>query len=389
MHSDAKPDTILTHAGRSPQSNYGVVNPPVLHASTILFPTIEKMRETDLTPLEGTRYGRIGTPTSQAFESAVAALEGAAGAVSFPSGLSAITSTLLAFLQTGDHMLMVDTVYGPTRKFCGSLLRRIGVDVTYYDPMIGTGIDALVQPNTKIIYLESPGSLTFEMQDIPAIAEVARRRGCISIIDNTWATPLFCRPLQLGVDISLHAATKYIVGHSDAMLGVVCCSAETYPQVKARAVELGAAAGPDDLYFGQRGLRSLGARLRQHQAAGLQIADWLAGRPEVTRVIHPALPSHPGHALWKRDYTGASSLFAFELKPVPDAAVNALLNSLTYFGMGYSWGGYESLLIPADHIPRTVSAPVLSGPLLRIHIGLEDTGDLIADLEQGLERLKS
>lgn len=390
MRADAKPDTILTHAGRDPQANNGVVNPPVLHASTILFPTVEKLRAVDENPLQpSTRYGRIGTPTSRAFEMAVAALEGAASAVSFPSGLSAITSTLLAFLSAGDHLLMVDTVYGPTRKFCNGLLKRMGVETTFYDPAIGTGIAGMIRPNTKVVFLESPGSLTFELQDIPAIAAIARQHHLISIIDNTWATPYFLQPLSLGIDISLHAATKYIVGHSDAMLGVACCTAETYPQLKERTVELGVAAGPDDLYFGQRGLRSLGARLRQHQSSGLYLAEWLAGRPEVTRVIHPARPDHPDHALWARDYRGATSLFSFELKPVSPSALSALLNNLTYFGMGFSWGGYESLLIPCDHILRSVCPPALSGPLLRMHVGLEDVSDLTADLEQGFDRMKA
>jgi cysteine-S-conjugate beta-lyase len=385
---NAKPDTILTHAGCSPGTNHGIVNPPVYHASTVLFPTVEALEDAGHS-FDGVRYGRIGTPTSQAFETAIAELEGGYKAVAVPSGLAAITTALLAFVSSGDHILVSDSVYGPNRLFCADMLKRMGVETEFYDPLIGAGISRLMRPNTRVVFVESPGSLTFEIQDVPAIAAVAKEAGAVVMIDNTWATPLFFRPFDHGVDLSIHAATKYIVGHSDAMLGVVTAGTpELWNRLKRYAVQLGTCAGPDDIYLGLRGLRTMGTRLRQHQATGIELAQWLLNRPEVARVLHPALPDDPGHALWRRDFLGASGLFAMELKPVPKQAISAFLNGMELFGMGYSWGGYESLILPTNPEKlRTASTWNSQGPLIRIHAGLEDIGDLIADLERGLTRL--
>jgi cysteine-S-conjugate beta-lyase len=384
----AKPDTILTHAGCTPGTNHGIVNPPVYHASTVLFPTVEALEDSGHS-FDGVRYGRIGTPTSQAFETAIAELEGGYKAVATPSGLAAITTALLAFVSAGDHILLSDSVYGPNRLFCTDMLTRMGVDTEFYDPLIGAGISRLMRPNTRVVFVESPGSLTFEIQDVPAIAAAAKEAGAVVMIDNTWATPLFFRPFDHGVDLSIHAATKYIVGHSDAMLGVITArTPDLWNRLKRYAVQLGTCAGPDDIYLGLRGLRTMGARLRQHQATGIELARWLQNRPEVARVLHPALPDDPSHALWRRDFSGASGLFAMELKPVPKQAISAFLNGMELFGMGYSWGGYESLILPTNPEKlRTASTWNSQGPLIRIHAGLEDVGDLIADLESGLTRL--
>jgi cysteine-S-conjugate beta-lyase len=385
---NAKPDTILTHAGCSPGTNHGIVNPPVYHASTVLFPTVESLEDAGHS-FDGVRYGRIGTPTSQAFETAIAELEGAYKAVAVPSGLAAITTALLAFVSAGDHILVSDSVYGPNRLFCTDMLKRMGVETEFYDPLIGAGISRLMRPNTRVVFVESPGSLTFEIQDVPAIAAAAKDAGAVVMMDNTWATPLFFRPFAHGVDLSIHAATKYIVGHSDAMLGVVTArTPELWNRLKRYAVQLGTCAGPDDIYLGLRGLRTMGTRLRQHQATGIELARWLQNRSEVARVLHPALPDDPGHALWRRDFLGASGLFAMELKPVPKQAISDFLNGMELFGMGYSWGGYESLILPTNPEKlRTASTWNSRGPLIRIHAGLEDVGDLIADLERGLIRL--
>lgn len=382
--------TLLCHAGLDPMANHGVVNPPVYHASTILFPTVAALEAADHADLfEHTRYGRIGTPTPRAFEKVVAALEGGSHAVTMASGLNAIATALLAFTRQGDHILVSDSVYGPTRAVCDSLLARYGVQVQYYDPLIGGGIRELLRPETRLVFLESPGSLTFDVQDVPAIADVARKAGVKVLMDNTWATPLYFKPFRHGVDVSIHAATKYMVGHSDAMLGIVVCAERADAEVvKRTAVVTGTAAGPDDVYLGLRGLRTMGVRMKQHWENGLVLAQWLQGRPEVGRVLHPALPGAPGHALWKRDFLGASGLFAVELKPCSKAAVAAMLDGLELFGMGYSWGGFESLALPADpRRVRTATRWAAQGPLVRFHAGLEDTSDLIGDLEAGLRRL--
>lgn len=385
-------DTQLAHAGRNPLQNHGIVNPPVYHASTVLFPTLDALEQSHLKPFEGVTYGRYGTPTHFAFEQAMAELDAAQGAVTTSSGLAAIHIALSAFLGQGDHVLMTDSVYGPTRKLCDGLLRRQGVETTYYDPGIGAGIDALLRPNTRVVYVESPGSLSFEVQDIPAIAEVAHRHGAVVIMDNTWATPLLFPALAHGVDVCVHAATKYIVGHADAMLGVLTCTAATHETIKRTAVAVGNCAGPDDVYLGLRGLRTLAPRLRQHQQTALQLCEWLRTQPEVERLLYPALPDDPGHRLWQRDFNGASGLLGAVLKPCSRAALAAMVDGLQLFGMGYSWGGYESLALPisADSLKgiRTATAWPHRGPLLRLHAGLEDPLDLIEDLKAAFERLR-
>jgi cystathionine beta-lyase len=283
---------------------------------------------------------------------------------------------------------MTDSVYQPVRTFCDRFLKRFGVETTYYDPLAGAGIAALIRPNTRVVYLESPGSLTFEVQDVPAIAEAAHAAGALVIFDNTWATPLCCKPLRLGADVVVHAATKYLVGHSDAMLGVVVASAALWRKIKLNGHGMGFAAAPDDCYLALRGLRTLSVRLRRHEASALALARWLALRPEVERLLHPALPGDPGHALWKRDFTGACGLFGVVLKPCPEPALAAMLDGLKLFGMGFSWGGYESLILPAKPAQlRTATQWEAAGPTLRIHAGLEDPQDLIADLEAGFARL--
>jgi cystathionine beta-lyase len=389
LRDDSKPDTILTHAGRDPHANFGVVNPPVYHASTIVFPTVQAMEEAQKKRFFAMTYGRHGTPTTFALEEAVARLEGGWRAIAVPSGLAAIVGAMMGFVRSGDHVLVTDNVYGPTRKFCDETLARFGVATTYYDPGIGAGIAALIRPETKLVFTEAPGSLTFEMQDIPAIAAAAHKAGAKVLMDNTWATPMFCKPFKLGVDVVAHAATKYIVGHSDAMLGIIDCTEETYLTARNAVAQLGYSVGPDDLYLGLRGLRTMGARLRQHQITATKLANWLKTRAEVERVLYPALPDDPGHALWKRDMTGASGLFGVVLKSFSKKAVSAMLDGLELYGMGASWGGFESLILPA-HIEGTRTATRWSapGPTLRIHAGLEDPDDLIKDLERGFERLR-
>jgi cystathionine beta-lyase len=388
--TDARPETILTHAGTAPFDHHGIVNPPVYHASTVLFPSVAALEAADATPFETINYGRMGTPTSQALEQAVAELEGGFRAVTAASGLAAIATALTAFTKAGDHILVTDSAYGPTRRFCSEVLARFGVAVEYYDPLIGAGIAALIRPETRVVYLESPGSLTFEVQDVPAIAAAARAAGAVVLMDNTWATPLYFRPFDHGVDVSIHAATKYIVGHSDAMLGLMVCTEAAWEPVKRAAVRFGTCAGPDDVYLGLRGLRTLAVRLRRHGQAALALADWFSVQPEVERVLYPARPEDPGHGLWRRDFGGASGLFAVQFRPCSRRAVAALLDPLDLFGIGYSWGGFESLVLPV-HPRRHRSATRWDapGPLIRFHAGLEDIDDLIADLDRGFGRLRA
>jgi cystathionine beta-lyase len=379
-----KVETTLVTAGRDTKAQKGFVNPPVVHGSTVLYPTAE-----DLHAHRGEfQYGRRGTPTTKAFGEALMALEGpqCAGVGIAPSGLAAITTTLLSVMKAGDHLLVSDSAYRPTRNFCDGLLTGYGVETSYFDPLIGADVAALFKPNTKAILVEAPGSQSFEMTDIPAIAAVAHARGALVIDDNTWATPLFRRSLEQGVDISMQAATKYIGGHSDIMFGTISANAKTWPLISEGIRMLGICAGPDDVFLALRGLRTLAVRLAQHQRSGLEMARWLAARPEVIKVLHPALETDPGHAIWKRDFTGASGLFSIVLKPAPQKAVDALLDAVTLFGMGYSWGGFESLVIPfdcADYRTATKWAP--GGPTLRLHIGLENVEDLKADLARGFE----
>jgi cystathionine beta-lyase len=387
--SPFKDETLLAHAGNKPQDNFGIVNPPVYHASTILYPTLAALEDWRKDLYGRVAYGRLGTPTTFALEEAVAAVEGADKAIALPSGLAAIAGALLSFLKAGDHLLMVDTVYGPARTLCDTTLAGLGIATTYYDPLIGAGIAALIRPETRVIYMESPGSLTFEVQDVPAIvAAAAAKPGCVTMMDNSWATPLLCKPMALGVDISIHAATKYIVGHADAMLGLVLCRSHHYVRLKSTIHGLGYCAAPDDCYLALRGFRTLGVRLARHGETSLALARWLETRPEVARVLHPGLGTDPGHGLWRRDFTGCCGLFGFMLKPCPPAGLAAMLDGMKLFGMGYSWGGYESLLIPVK--PATLRSAVPwhgEGPLMRLHAGLEDPGDLLADLEAGFARL--
>jgi len=382
-----KDDTLLTHAGLDPHANHGIVNPPVYHASTVLSKTLEDFMARGSARV---RYGRTGTPTSFAFEDAVAELEGGTGAVSAPSGLAAITTALLACLKAGDHLLMTDSAYQPTRRFCDTALTKFGVQVEYYDPLIGAGIAGLMRPETSVVYIESPGSLTFEVQDLPAIAEAAHKAGATVIADNTWGAGYYYKPLALGADISLQAGTKYIVGHADTSIGIVVWKDDDrFAHVRADVLGLGVCAGPDDLYLALRGLRTMGVRLQRHYESGLKVAHWLAGRPEVTGVMHPALEDDPGHEMWKRDFTGACSLFGFVLESEDMTALAAMMDGLRLHGMGASWGGFESLLIPTwPNKSRSATRWDEKGQAMRIHVGLEDPDDLIADLEAGLERLR-
>ncbi|MDB5368051.1 MAG: metC [Rhodospirillales bacterium] len=389
--ADVKAATIATHAGSDPQAQHGAVNTPVYRASTILFPTLDALEHAAVTPLEGVRYGRNGTPTTFAFEQAVAAMEGGHGAVSLPSGAAAVNVALLSLgARPGDHILVADNVYVPTRNFCDRALAASGIETSYFDPRIGAGISALIRPTTRAIVFESPGSITFEMCDVPAFVAAAKARGVTTIMDNTWATPVFFRPLDHGVDISVMAATKYVVGHSDAMLGVISCRDEArWEAVKRAAMLYGYCAGPDEVYLGLRGLRTMPVRLERHFQTGVQLANWLRTQREVTRVLHPALPDDPGHALWKRDFTGASGLFGIVLAPVSRAALAAFVDGLGLFGMGWSWGGFESLIVPyLRPPPRSAVAWTEPGFLVRIHAGLEDADDLRRDLEAGFERLR-
>jgi cystathionine beta-lyase len=381
-HPAFKPATRLVVGGRDPAANHGFVNPPVHHVSTVLYPTAEDFLARRARYL----YGRRGTPTSEALEDALRALEGpdCAGVALLPSGLAAISTALLAVLKAGDHLLVTDSVYQPTRKFCDGILKRYGVTATYYDPLIGGGIAALIQPNTRAVFVEAPGSLSFEIQDVPAIAAAAHAKGAVVLMDNTWATSLYFRAFEKGVDLSIQAATKYIGGHSDVMLGTVSANKATWERLADTVHALGLCVGPDDVYLGLRGLRTMGVRLAQHHQAGMKVARWLAERPEIACVLHPALESFPGHALWRRDFSGASGLFSIVFKPVAQTAVNAFLNELTLFGIGASWGGFESLAVPFDCAPiRTATKWAPGGPTVRIHIGLEEIDDLIDDLERG------
>lgn len=391
-----RPDTRLTHAGRHPEDQHGAVNPPVYRASTITFASVAEKQDRYAARLEpGTvYYGRYGTPTTAALEEAIAELEGAYGAILTASGQSATACALLACLQAGDHLLLTDSAYGPTRGFATGPLRRFGVETTLYPPTIGAGIADLLRPETRVLFCESPGSLTFEVQDIPAMVQAvhaasaaAGRTPPVIMIDNTWASPLFLQPLAMGVDVSIHAATKYIGGHSDAMLGAIACTEPLYPQLKQTMAQFGQNPGSEEAWLGLRGLRTLGVRLRQHQSTGIQLATWLSRHPAVARVMHPALHGDPGHALWHRDFKGASGLFGVELEPVAEADVHAMLDGLKLFAMGYSWGGFESLMLPTSAQLTRSTGDVPAGPLLRIHAGLEDPDDLIADLDAGLATL--
>ncbi|MFD1709124.1 cystathionine beta-lyase [Ottowia sp. GY511] len=381
-------DTLLIHAGRDPGAHSGMVNTPIFRGSTILSNSLEEWESRKQPDNPMASYGRFGTPTTRAFESALARLEGGYQSIVFPSGLSACTHSLLAMVRSGDHVLLSDSVYGPTRAFADRVLTRLGVAVEYFDPCIGAGIARQLRPNTRVVYVESPGSVSFEVQDVPAIAYAAHTVDALVLMDNTWATPLHFRAFEHGVDVSIQAATKYIVGHSDALLGAATANERAWPLLKNAAHDFGQTAGADDIYLALRGLRSLSVRLRQHAESGLRLAEFLQSHPAVAQVLHPALPSDPGHALWTRDFTGASGLFAIVLKPVGRDALCQLFDALELFGIGLSWGGFESLALPMDAPLRTIRPWAFEGPLIRIHAGLEDCDDLMRDMGQALDFMR-
>jgi len=384
-----RPATEVAHAGRDPRRYLGAVNTPVFRASTILLPTMADLERASRGEYPGLSYGLHGLPTVTDFQRALAVLEGGHAALAVPSGLTATTLPLLALLKPGDHLLVTDAVYGPTRRFCDNHLRRLGIDVGYYDPLAAAAIVDAFRPNTKLVFAESPGSLTFEVQDIRAIADAAHERGVRVVLDNTWATPLGFRAFDHGVDVSVHAATKYIGGHSDVLLGAIVGNADTFPALHRLWTDMGVTPSSDDCFLGLRGLRTLGVRMQRHEASAREIATWLVARPEVREVLYPALPGDRGHALWKRDFRGASGLFGVVLQPVDGAAIGRMLDGMRIFGMGWSWGGFESLLIPTwPERARTVTRWSPGGPSLRVHVGLEDPQDLIEDLDAGLARLR-
>ena len=378
-------NTRLAHSGNDPKDFFGFVNPPIARGSTVLFPDARTM-ETRNQPYT---YGTRGTPTHTALENAVNALEGSTGTICVPSGLAAVTIPLLAFAKSGDHMLVTDAVYNPTRRFLDDDLRRFGVDVEYYDPEIGAGIESLMRENTSVVFTESPASNTFEMQDIPAISKVAHAHGAVVMMDNTYATPLFFKPLDHGVDISIHAATKYPGGHGDLLFGLVSANERCWPSLWNQHLSLGACAHPEDVYLVLRGLRTMGVRLQRHMETTLTVSRWCVDRPGIARVLNPALPHDPGHEIFSRDFCGSSGIFSIVLDGTGDSArdkakAHAFLDALTIFGLGYSWGGYESLAVHVWLGDRTVSRNDYGGPLIRLQIGLEDAKDLIADIEAGL-----
>lgn len=378
--------TFLTHVSITPEKYDGVVNTPVHRASTIIYKTYEEFESHPKPPFS---YGRAGTPTSAAFEQAIAALEGAAGSVSACSGLSAIVISLTAFAGSGDHVLIPDNVYGPSRKFCAKMLKNCGIEAEFYPPLIAD-ISTLFRPNTKVLFVEAPGSLTFEVGDIGAFLKAAKARSITTIMDNSWASGMHFKPLDAGFDVSVMSATKYISGHSDAMLGVVSGTAEAYPKLKAAALQLGICAGSEELYIGLRGLRTLHVRMKEHEARGLEMAQWLAKQPAIKRVLHPALPSCPGHENWKRYFKGASGTFGLVLHETDKAKFGRMLDGFALFHMGASWGGYESLCFPEQPGPiRTAQKWDEPGLSLRLHIGFEDLDDLKNDLEQGFKRLSA
>ncbi len=381
---DQQPATRLANTGRDRDLTGPFINPPVIRASTVLFDSAADLAADN----QRYTYGRAGTPTTEALATAISELHGAAGTVACPSGLSACTTALLATLSAGDEVLMVDSVYYPTRRAAEKLFRRFGVTTRYVDPGIGAEIADLVTPATRAIYLESPGSYTLDMQDLPAIAGVAKARDLIVLCDNTWATPLGCRPLDLGADIVVEAATKYIAGHSDASIGTVSANSDLWPRLRDTHRQMGLYVGPDDVFLTLRGLRTLGVRLDRHASSGLEVARWLQRRSEIERVLYPPLPDDPGHALWKRDMTGAAGLLGFRLRDRSVEAAQRFIDALRLFGIGWSWGGYESLVAYAEPA-RYRALPTEEGPIVRLSIGLEDPGDLIADLDQAFAGLSS
>lgn len=382
-----QPETQVVLAGRDPFRFEGFVNTPIWRGSTVLKPTIEAFNNRATARYT---YGTHGTPTTDALETAWSAISGAAGTVLVPSGLAAVAVALQSCLKAGDHLLVTDSVYRPTRNFCENFLRRFGVETSYYDPLIGAGITSLMRANTTAVFTEAPGSQSFEMQDIPAIAKAAHDHGAVCLMDNTWATPLLFPPHERGVDLAIEAGTKYLSGHSDLLLGLVSANERCWPALRQTFDSMSICAGPEDVFLGLRGLRTMALRVKEAGWRGLEMARWFEARPEVKAVLHPALPSHPGHALWKRDFLGATGLFSIILHPVSPAALAAMVDGLDLFGIGASWGGYESLVLPFDCTPyRTATTWEPGGPTLRFQIGLEDIGDLQRDLAAGFDRLKA
>jgi len=378
--------TRLVIGGRKPAEQFGFVNTPIYRGSTVLYPTYEELKARR----QKFVYGTKGTPTILALEEAWADISGAAGTVLVPSGLAAIVVALQSCLKAGDHMLVTDSVYRPTRQYADGLLKRFGVETTYYDPLVGAGIADLMRPNTTVVFTEAPGSQSFEMQDIPAIAEAAHARGAVVVMDNTWATPLLFPPHERGVDIAIEAGTKYLGGHSDLLMGLVTANERCWPALRQTYDLMAIGAGPEDTFLALRGLRTMKLRLDEAGRQGMAMAEWLQSRPEVKTLLHPAFPSHPGHAIWKRDFKGASGLFSVILHAVSETQLAAFLDGLELFGMGYSWGGYESLVVPFDCAPyRTATTWNPGGTALRFQIGLEDVKDLQADLAAGFERMKT
>lgn len=381
-------DTKLVTGGRRKEWTHGIVNPPVYRASTCLFDTYAQLRERVADPTaKQLFYGRKGTPTQWALEEAISELEGAEGTMLFPSGIAAVTTSILSQVKAGDHVLITDSAYEPTRSFANGVLKSMNIETDYYDPLIGAGIEELVRENTSVILVESPGSLTFDVQDIPAIVAVAKKHKITTIADNTWSTPLLFKPLEHGVDISVEACTKYFCGHSDVMIGSASASGAVYKKLSRTAYQMGHTVSPDDAFLTSRGLRTLKVRLKAHEENALKVAAWLKGHPAVAKVLHPAFADCPGHDVWARDFAGSSGLFSIVLKrgEYPDTA--AMVDQMRLFKMGFSWGGYESLILPSDPSgSRSATKWEASGPVLRIHIGLEDTDDLIAELSDGLDR---
>lgn len=377
--------TRLAHDGYNPRDYHGFVNPPIVRASTVLFPNAESM-------IDGSQkytYGTRGTPTTNALCDAINALEGSEGTVCVPSGLAAVSVPLLAFLSPGDHVLFVDSIYNPTRHFADTILKRLKIEVEYYAPHLGADIEKLFKANTKVVFTESPASNTFEVQDIPAITKAAHSRDIIVMMDNTWATPVYFRALDYGVDISIHAATKYPSGHSDILFGTVSANKKCWPQLLETHGTMGLCTNGDDSYQVLRGLRTMGIRLEHHQKSALAIAEWLDEHPLTGEILHPALPNHPDHNLWKRDFSGASGVFSMILANKSEAEARKFVNALQIFGLGYSWGGYESLAVVVNINDRTVSRKDYGGAIIRLQIGLENPEDLIADLERGFAAIES
>lgn len=388
MSNTKKTDTQLVHGGRRDEWSHGVVNPPVYRASTCLFESYADLRERCADPsAKKLFYGRKGTPTQWALEEAITELENGEGTMLYPSGVAAITGAILSLVRAGDHILITDSAYEPTRTFSSGLLSQMGVEAEYYDPLIGGDIEKLFRDNTRLVMTESPGSLTFEVQDLPAIIAAAKKHDIYVAVDNTWATPLYLKPLEMGADISIHAVTKYIGGHSDIMLGSATANKRTFKALQRTAYQLGQTCSPDDAFLASRGIRTLGVRLKVHEENALKVAAWLKDQPEVARVLHPAFEDCPGHDIWERDFAGSTGLFSVVLKGGDYQDTAALVDEMKLFKMGFSWGGYESLILPSDpRSCRSVTEWMAEGPVVRIHIGLEDTDDLIADLEAGLKR---